>query len=558
MTPTPRWSPWNPPSDYEGDYYATSGALNEIARRYLQDPVLAEVAKTATRYVSDQYGDLHPRVLFIGEAPGEEEDKAGQPFVGLSGRYLDRELEPRFINRKRHYTTNVVKHRPVNDAGKNRTPTPEEIDAARPFLLEEIDVLDPPIIVTLGNTPLKALWPDAPGITSVHGRPRVLPDGRVHLPAVHPSYAMRATAPARSLAGDLDMLAQLIAVTRRVVVTGSRSWPSPLAVQNVLDKELAANGPFTLVHGACEQGPDSIADEWARVGSAAVRIDPCSADWTGPCRDSRCTPGHRKLRRDGTEYCPFAGHVRNQQMLDSGRVERVHAFRWNGSSGTGDCIDRARAADLEVIEHEVINDFQDESRFLSNFWLAHVRLEDEDRFYPSVEHAYQAAKTADRAQRRLIWGASTPGEAKKLGGAVVLRPEWEDVKRDVMADLVWDKFARHPEARERLLATGDAWLEEGNTWGDRFWGTVGGAGRNELGLILMEVRAELRRATLCPGCDWPLSGPNDCPNCEYFNLLSGRYHYCGRPTCYCRELRRTVKHEVLERFIGNQSPVRVD
>ncbi len=347
MTTRRHWRPWNPASDDDEGYYFVDQRLDDIVGRYLADPLLAEIAKTATRYVDDELGDTHPRVLFIGEAPGEQEDKEGQPFVGSSGKYLDNELAPLFINRQRHYTTNVVKHRPINSAGKNRTPTPEEIDAARPFLLEEIDALDPPIIITLGNVPLKALWPDAPGVTSVHGRPRVLADGRVHLPAVHPSYAMRTTSAARALADDLAMLGQLIAITRRVLVTGSRTWPSPDQVAATLDDELAAGGPFTLVHGRCNEGADYFADQWfASRSPMPVRVDRHPADWPRCAPDGE--PGHRRANRRGGEYCPTAGHRRNQLMVDRG-VERAHAFWHNGSPGTEHCVKALRAAGIEPV-----------------------------------------------------------------------------------------------------------------------------------------------------------------------------------------------------------------
>jgi hypothetical protein len=86
----------------------------------------------------------------------------------------------------------------------------------------------------------------------------------------------------------------------------------------------------------------------------------------------------------------------------------------------------------------------------------------------------------------------SPGDAKRLGRKVFLRPDWEQVKRQVMADIVEAKFTQKEDLREKLLATGDAYLEEGNDWGDRIWGTVNGQGANMLGIILMETRKKLR------------------------------------------------------------------
>lgn len=83
-------------------------------------------------------------------------------------------------------------------------------------------------------------------------------------------------------------------------------------------------------------------------------------------------------------------------------------------------------------------------------------------------------------------------EAKKLGRKVPLRKDWEIIKLGVMMKIVQAKFEQHPELAEKLLQTDTAYLEEGNTWGDRVWGTVDGKGANNLGRILMQVREILR------------------------------------------------------------------
>lgn len=137
-----------------------------------------------------------------------------------------------------------------------------------------------------------------------------------------------------------------------------------------------------------------------------------------------------------------------------------------------------------------IGEFQGEYRFLSNFWPAPCEFE--GLRYPSSEHAYQAAKTLDLAERKRISALPTPSDAKKAGRALTLRLDWETVKFDVMRACVRSKFALNPDLAEKLLATGDALLEEGNTWGDRTWGVVDGVGENRLGKILMDVRTELR------------------------------------------------------------------
>jgi len=141
---------------------------------------------------------------------------------------------------------------------------------------------------------------------------------------------------------------------------------------------------------------------------------------------------------------------------------------------------------------KTIDHFNDKYEFLSNFYPAEVLYG--DLYYLSVEHAFQAAKTFDSLERRLIRTASTPGKAKRLGRSATLRPDWEKVKVQVMHDLLEYKFNpdEHPDLWDKLLDTGDAFLIEGNAHGDSYWGCTWVAGEwygeNHLGKLLMEVR----------------------------------------------------------------------
>ena len=137
----------------------------------------------------------------------------------------------------------------------------------------------------------------------------------------------------------------------------------------------------------------------------------------------------------------------------------------------------------------IIDQFSGDYDFLSNFHPSPIEVD--GVVHPTVEHAFQAAKTFDRTEKQSVGQAATPGLAKRLGRRVRLRPDWEKVKIGIMEALVRLKFTTHADLREKLLATGDAQLIEGNTWNDRFWGMCRGEGRNELGQILMRVRAEL-------------------------------------------------------------------
>lgn len=139
----------------------------------------------------------------------------------------------------------------------------------------------------------------------------------------------------------------------------------------------------------------------------------------------------------------------------------------------------------------MINEFVGEYRFLSNFYPAIVEMDGE--IYPTVEHAYQAAKTTIQKIRSQIRSKSTPGGAKRLGDNrkfVTLRPDWEYIRVSTMENLVRQKF-QNQDLKAMLVATGDQELVEGNSWNDTFWGVCRGVGDNNLGKILMKIRSEL-------------------------------------------------------------------
>lgn len=142
----------------------------------------------------------------------------------------------------------------------------------------------------------------------------------------------------------------------------------------------------------------------------------------------------------------------------------------------------------------MIDSFDGEYRFLSNFFPCWVFYEGIS--YPSTEHAYQAAKSLDNQVRLIISCLKTPGQSKRAGREIQIRPDWEDVKEQIMYDLLKLKFSI-PHLKEKLLATGDLQLIEGNTWHDCVWGVCsctkcGGVGTNLLGKLLIRVRQELK------------------------------------------------------------------
>lgn len=143
----------------------------------------------------------------------------------------------------------------------------------------------------------------------------------------------------------------------------------------------------------------------------------------------------------------------------------------------------------------MIAEFEGKYAFLSNFYPSPILYD--GIVYPTNEHFFQAMKTLDREERKRIAAAETPGQAKRLGRHVRLRADWEQIKVDVMRTGLMLKFTDAMLA-EKLLATGDEELIEGNWWHDNTWGSclcsdcINKPGRNLLGMLLMELRKELQ------------------------------------------------------------------
>ncbi len=132
-------------------------------------------------------GDPAADLMFVGEGPGREEDLAGEPFVGRSGRLLDRLMaEELGLDRSQCYIANVVKCRPP----ANRDPRPEEITACRPYLEEQIELIGPKVLVTLGNFATRLLLDTTEGIRRLRGRSYPRGDAQL-VPTYHPAAALR-------------------------------------------------------------------------------------------------------------------------------------------------------------------------------------------------------------------------------------------------------------------------------------------------------------------------------------------------------------------------------
>jgi uracil-DNA glycosylase family 4 len=158
-------------------------------------------------------GDPNADLMFVGEAPGFHEDRQGIPFVGPSGQLLNRLLEGIGLRRQDVYICNVVKSRPP----QNRDPQPDEIAACRPWLDAQVRLVDPKVVVTLGNFAAKTLLETTTGITRLRGRTHPF-QGRVLLPTFHPAAALHAQgrrtagpSPLEAMEDDFRVLAELLA-----------------------------------------------------------------------------------------------------------------------------------------------------------------------------------------------------------------------------------------------------------------------------------------------------------------------------------------------------------
>ena len=141
-------------------------------------------------------GDADADLMFIGEAPGAEEDKRGLPFVGRAGGLLNDLLEGIGLSRDQVFIANTLMCRPPG----NRDPQPDELDACRPYLLEKVRLIEPKVIVTLGNFATKLITQNQTGITRVRGNPQIHTLGARTLyvfPILHPAAALRTPSPAR-------------------------------------------------------------------------------------------------------------------------------------------------------------------------------------------------------------------------------------------------------------------------------------------------------------------------------------------------------------------------
>lgn len=165
-------------------------------------------------------GDPHARVMLVGEAPGKNEDLQGEPFVGAAGRFLDELLGHAGLARGDVYIANVLKSRPPG----NRDPEPDEIEACTPFLREQIRLVNPEFLVTLGNFATKFVLKTETGITRLHGTVQLAGRFKV-LPIFHPAAAIYDRTKRDALFADFELLRSLLAEDRAEQPASSGSAP---------------------------------------------------------------------------------------------------------------------------------------------------------------------------------------------------------------------------------------------------------------------------------------------------------------------------------------------
>lgn len=185
--------------------------LEQIKADILSNNICPDLARDAKNLVMGD-GDINAEVVFIGEAPGKNEDEVGLPFVGAAGKFLDEMLGEIGVRRDEVYITNIVKYRPPN----NRDPLPDEKSAFWPYLIRQLGVINPKIIVTLGRHSMEYFLPNQK-ISLVHGQAKrvVFADKKIIIfPLYHPAAALYNGSMRKVLIEDFKKLPKIIEVLK--------------------------------------------------------------------------------------------------------------------------------------------------------------------------------------------------------------------------------------------------------------------------------------------------------------------------------------------------------
>lgn len=184
--------------------------LKAVHEKWLKE-CKCELRRVATQGVPG-YGNPEASVVFIGEAPGRDEDREGRPFVGAAGKFLNEMLASVDWKREDVYITNIVKYRPPG----NRDPLPDEVEACAPWLREELEVINPKLIVFLGRHALVHFFPDEK-ISAVHGKilKKKTPIGENFFALYHPAAALHNGGMRETLLEDFKKLPKALEKIKR-------------------------------------------------------------------------------------------------------------------------------------------------------------------------------------------------------------------------------------------------------------------------------------------------------------------------------------------------------
>lgn len=181
--------------------------LDRVKQAILDNAICPELAATATNLVMGD-GNINAEIVFIGEAPGKNEDEQGLPFVGAAGKFLNEMLAQAGMARADVYITNIVKYRPPN----NRDPLPEEKAAFWPYLLKQLQIIQPKVVITLGRHSMEYFLPDMK-ISQIHGQPKRIRfgnDNLIIIPLYHPAAALYNGGMRQTLIDDFLMVPKII------------------------------------------------------------------------------------------------------------------------------------------------------------------------------------------------------------------------------------------------------------------------------------------------------------------------------------------------------------
>jgi DNA polymerase len=201
-------------------------ALRDLSAQIAGCPKCA-LAKTRTRAVPGE-GNPNADIVFIGEGPGFHEDQQGRPFVGAAGKFLDELLASIGLNRQNVYICNVIKCRPPS----NRDPLPGEMEACGPWLEQQLDIIKPKVIVTLGRFSMSRYFPGQ-AISRIHGQPKRL-DGMTVVPMYHPAAALHQASLRQTILADFQKIPGVLNETLQAATDAgveAEREPEPVQMQ---------------------------------------------------------------------------------------------------------------------------------------------------------------------------------------------------------------------------------------------------------------------------------------------------------------------------------------